>query len=446
MYLPDKWGHYIHTHPDRLPSLQGFYKPRARGGGKQRDAADGIGLSQFDGDSDLPEAYDGSDGGSTHPSDDDSEASGDEGDDEWNEALCARLRVDYLRYLACQRNIALEDGSPWLRLRCCPHCFSEEVKPIEMKPVEGADALQAARTVLFVNSMAPFEARVPLYTCGAPKGVRKPECAGTQHVSLLRLGYFPSTLGQALNLGSQRYGRPLMYLHVDFLRSFCSLQNHAPAMSAKAFCASFAEIAGYGFVSDKRLEAILGKMVERWRHLDHVTMSMASCDIADYPPDAPLVGACPCCAEAVDPVTNEWPGATIDLQLDACMSFVHFDKSAAAANAKRMRPYIHGAVLPVSAEDGKGMFPSLSPHVPRGSKEGCEWIYGIIKDGKGEAPATTCSRFAAAKVDIPEKAPEGKARSKPLQLDFAAFSVGPNPTSDLSYVQSPDCCSDQRAD
>lgn len=134
----------------------------------------------------------------------------------------------------------------------------------------------------------------------------------------------------------------------------------------------------------------------------------------------PLFGSCPVCAETVDPEKNLpdlWPDATVDLELDGCMAFVRYAKAAPVANGLRTKPFVTGSILPVSAADGAGMFPGLDPCVPRGAKEGCEWIYGLIKDGKNtEVPAATCSRFAAAKEDTPIKDPDTgqTVRSPPL--------------------------------
>ena len=348
-------------------------------------------------------AYDGSSGGSSHLSDDEDDSADERDTDLWiGSRLCDRFHSDYLVYLSEPIVTGLADeGTPHLRLMCCPQCFSGAVEPVLETAATGHVHVQ--RVVLLINATEPMFVRVPLYHC--------PECRGVQHVPLLRVGYFPSTLDQTIRLGSQRSAHPLVYFHVDLMRSFCSLQNHAPALSAKAWCAHFCECAGHGIIAVSRLERLLGGAVERFRHLQNITNSMQSYGITNYPGDLPAVGSCPVCSEAVDPVNNGCAEATIDVQMDACMSFIHYSNTAAAANAARTLPYVPGFVVPVSAADGRGMFPGLPAEVPRGSKEGCEWVQSVIQNGKGknkEVLSATCSRFAAAKEYTPEKDTDGK--------------------------------------
>lgn len=82
---------------------------------------------------------------------------------------------------------------------------------------------------------------VPMLRCYAADDWCQPACSQLQHVRLLRLGYFPSTLKEALSLGSQRGNRPRVYFHVGLLENFTTLQHRAPALAAKAWCEAYCE-------------------------------------------------------------------------------------------------------------------------------------------------------------------------------------------------------------
>lgn len=255
-----------------MPNLRvlGSHKlVHAQGSGKARQNKPRRGQrAQRGNDSDAGNHYDhdtfyGSSGASTTRSDDEDDSSGDDGPDPWADVLCETFRKHYLVYLAGTSSAEGRPVPERLGLSFCRHCFSEATVPTG-----------GSRTVLLINSADPALVTVPTYRCDSASG----GCGRLQHVPLLEVGYFPSTLSKALDLTAQpQTPVPLAFFHVDLLRSLCSLQNHAPGLSTKAWCEHFCECAEYGIIARPRLERLLGTTLERFRHLHDITFSMAGC-------------------------------------------------------------------------------------------------------------------------------------------------------------------------
>lgn len=248
---------------------------------------------------------------------------GDESDYEGlTSEICADLCEDYYCYLARRRE---EKGFlnlyPVLDLSCCNFCYS----PSLLKPGPGGHRAKASAQVLLVTSIGIQQVSVPLFVCSAASG--NPACTRPQHVRLLEYGYLPSSFDEAYDLASQR-GRASIYLHVELLEEIVQEQHLSPGFSLKAWCGAYVKRVRGEAVSAENLERVLGRSCTHYRLIMRCVRRMTNCGIPDYPGEKPLFGTCPACAEACEPVANGFPDAKIDLQLDGCMSFVHFEAAA----------------------------------------------------------------------------------------------------------------------
>lgn len=282
------------------------------------------------------EGFDGSDGGSDDPEDEEEGLSDEEeAEDPWTPAALEQHIEDYLIYMADPRHHPIEEGSPVLRLDHCQHCFSSRISHVGR-----------GRRVLLLNADNHVSVTVPFYSCCAADDVKTDACRGLQHVSLLRLGYFPSTFSQTRNLTTQTYNGELVYLHLGMLRSFHSLHLHAPALSTKAWVEHILDLIGNNddVIKQPRLEDLLGRTAERFRHLMHALGRMDLYGIVHYPGQLPFCGSCPVCAELVNPNVNVSDAMDahkkMDTLMDACMSFVHYKNTARRMNAARTKPYV----------------------------------------------------------------------------------------------------------
>ena len=306
-----------------------------QGGGAAQEVLldDDFSYGQPSRDDDELEGLDLSDGGTT--TDDDVEScDGDDADDLWTDEVKDELIEEYYVFMS-RASSCVEDGSPLLQLRQCRHCFSSKVKPVHI----GTGGTVGGRRVLLVSSTRTEVVTVPFFCCDAGREVQNDDCCGgPQHVSLLSLGYFPSTLVQARNLTVQKHSGTLVFFHVELLRSFHGLHLHAPGLSTKAWAEHYVDAFGFGVIRRGRLEDLLGKTGERFRDMMHAVSRMKRYDVKGYPGQIPLFGSCPVCAELVNPDANGFPGARVDLQMDACMGLVHYKNTASVQNAERTRP------------------------------------------------------------------------------------------------------------
>lgn len=206
---------------------------------------------------------------STHASDeeeDDSDSDDDAERNAWTQRLCEDFHADYLAYLP-KPPAGLFSIRPDFKLSCC-NCSSSAVKPASVRETLAGLPTPVECRVLPLSALGVELVNVPMFRCHAAEDVCRPTCRKLQHVHLLRLGYFPSTLKEALNLGSQRGNRPRVYFHVGLLEDFWTLQNCAPTLAAKSWCEAYCgRHSHFEVLAVPRLERLLGATLERFRHL-----------------------------------------------------------------------------------------------------------------------------------------------------------------------------------
>lgn len=279
------------------------------------------------------EGFDGSDDATT--AEDESCDSDSDEEDPWTEQVKEECIEDFYAYVSRAAECScVGEGSPLLKLQHCRYCFSSKVKPVH-------SAVSSGRRVLLVSPTKTEAVTVPFFCCDAASDVQTPECSrGAQHVSLLSIGYFPSTIVQTRDLTQQRHSGTLVFFHVELLKGFHCLHLHAPGLSTQAWADHYIEAFGFGDIRARRIEDLMGKTAERFRDLMHAVSRMERYGISNYPGQVPLFGSCPVCSELTDPIANGFEGAKVDLQMDACMGLVHYKETARVMNAARTRPLV----------------------------------------------------------------------------------------------------------
>ena len=269
----------------------------------------------------------------------------------------------------------------------CEKCHSTNIRKVDGRMV----------TLLCAGGYT-MDIEVPVFGCSGRAGCA---CGYRWHRQAAAIGFFPTTLSQALQLHRRsRHQLPLLWMDVDLLQLLLLLQHRSPQLAVKACCEALAMKDGVE-VSAQRLERLMGPTLDRYRAHAYVMRRNGTLGCHDYPPEQGVLGVCSArCHLAGTPDEEGNIRPLGDVQLDACMGLRRRAGAATKANAQRTEPIVVERCFPVNEADGLRLHPGVEG-IRRGGREFCDEIQRV-KAAAGEQPPTSCSTFKAA-TDVPDK-------------------------------------------